>query len=255
MLRDRFFSRGKLAHRKNNESLEPCGRERRLPGLSPQTAVPTASRAGPERAHGNPSAERPGGAGAQAAAGLPGAVFPSQPSRSCSELGHVPCGCWRRRAGSPPRRRPESHRAALLCPRLIWTLSFAYREHPRREAATAEPRAPAHPELPYMSLPSRGTRPFLSLLSLRLHALLLPAAEKPCQPITPSNRLSPPLAREQLPERSFSASSKRGGFCQASCDVWLSLRSICVSPWPFQIPQPFPGSPMTPSREGLSPQG
>lgn len=142
------------------------------------------------------SRETGGVSGAQVATGLLGTAFPSHPSRSCSELGDVPCGCQR---WSPPHHGVESHQAALLLGPPA-DLDFAYGEHPRREAVTAELWAPAHPELLYISLPSRGTRPFLSLRSLWLRAPLLPATEKPCRPITLSNRLSPPLAREQLLE-------------------------------------------------------
>lgn len=137
-----------------------------------------------------------GGSGAQVATGLLGTAFPSHPSRSCWQLGDVPCGCQR---WSPPHHGVESHQTALLLGPPA-DLDFAYGEHPRREAVTAELWAPAHPELLYVSLPSRETRPFLSLRSLRLRAPLLPTTEKPCRPITLSNRLSPPLAREQLLE-------------------------------------------------------
>lgn len=74
MLRDMLFPRGKLAHQKINESLEPCETERCQPGSSPQTAVPVwgwaglhgrgsagCCWAGPKSARGNPSAERLGG--------------------------------------------------------------------------------------------------------------------------------------------------------------------------------------------------
>lgn len=104
---------------------------------------------------------------------------PPTPADPAQSLGTNPVGArgggWE--AHLAIKRSPTEQRC--FCLLLIWTSPFAYGKHPWREAVTAEPWAPAHPELPYISLPSRGTRPFLSLPSLRLQALLLPADEKP----------------------------------------------------------------------------
>jgi len=167
----RFFPRGKLARRRIHESLEWGETGRCQPGISPQTAI---------RCWAAPNGlvetrQRPGcWSLGEGSVSLP---TPADPAR---RLGMCPVGAGGggREAHLAVKWSPtEQHRCGLL---LIRPSPSVREEHPQRGAVMAEPWASVHPQLPRISLRSRGTWPFPSLPSLWLRALLLPAEEKPC---------------------------------------------------------------------------